>query len=81
MEDLVKEIESKLIELGEKELPSQVIGEMIIERLQKLDQVAYVRFASVYKEFSDVAEFLDALKNLVSTKSKARSLVVKNGER
>jgi len=69
MEELIREIEAKVVEIGEKEIPSQSIGEIVIEKLQGLDQVAYVRFASVYKEFSDVAEFLDALKNLVSTKS------------
>ena len=69
MEELVREIEARVLELGEKEIPSQTIGEIVIEKLQGLDQVAYVRFASVYKEFSDVAEFLDALKSLVSTKS------------
>lgn len=69
MEDLIREIEARVLEIGEKEIPSQTIGEIVIEKLQGLDQVAYVRFASVYKEFSDVAEFLDALKSLVSTKS------------
>jgi len=69
MEELVREIEARVLEIGEKEIPSQSIGEIVIEKLQGLDQVAYVRFASVYKEFSDVAEFMDALKSLVSTKS------------
>lgn len=75
MEDLIREIENRLIEIGEKEVPSQMIGELIIEKLQALDQVAYVRFASVYKEFSDVAEFLDALKSLVSTKNPKKKIV------
>ena len=77
MEELVKEIESRILELGEKEISSQQIGELIIEKLQGVDQVAYVRFASVYKEFSDVAEFLDALKNLVSTKAIRASLTAR----
>ncbi len=66
MEDVVKSIEARLLEIGDKEVPSTVIGEMLIERLHALDQVAYVRFASVYREFSDVNEFMEALKNLVS---------------
>ena len=66
MEDLAKSIEARLLELGENEVQSQLIGEMVIERLHDLDQVAYVRFASVYREFSDVQEFMEALRNLVS---------------
>ena len=67
MEDVVKNIEAKLLELGHKEVSSGTIGEMVIERLHELDQVAYVRFASVYREFSDVREFMDALRSLVSS--------------
>ena len=66
MEDVVKSIEAKLLESGDKEVPSTAIGEMLIEKLHSLDQVAYVRFASVYRDFSDVNEFMDALRNLVS---------------
>jgi len=71
MEDVVKAIEAKLLESGEKEISSGVIGEMVIEKMHTLDQVAYVRFASVYREFSDVSEFMDALRQLASTSSKA----------
>lgn len=66
MEDLVKGIEAKLLESGAKEVSSGDIGELVIKDLQHLDQVAYVRFASVYREFSDVSEFMDTLRNLVS---------------
>lgn len=69
MEDVVKRIESQLAESGEKEVASQVIGELLIGEIQQLDQVAYVRFASVYREFSDVSEFMDTLRNLVSTQA------------
>lgn len=65
MEEVVKSIEARLIESGEKEVSSNLIGELLIERLHSLDQVAYVRFASVYREFSDVNEFMDALRSLV----------------
>lgn len=71
MEDVVKAIEAKLLESGPKEVSSQVIGEMVIERLHHLDQVAYVRFASVYREFSDVSEFMDTLRALASSSQKA----------
>lgn len=71
MEDVVKSIEAKLLEGGEKEISSHSIGEMVIERLHSLDQVAYVRFASVYREFSDVSEFMDALRQLATTGAKA----------
>jgi len=66
MEGVVRSIEARLLEMGDKEVQSKAIGEMLIESLHALDQVAYVRFASVYREFSDVNEFMEALKNLVS---------------
>ena len=69
LEDAVKGIESRLIEAGEKEVSSESIGEMVIEVLRDLDQVAYVRFASVYREFSDVSEFMDTLRQLAATSS------------
>ncbi|MDR2337271.1 MAG: transcriptional regulator NrdR [Deltaproteobacteria bacterium] len=65
MEELVKSIEAALLENGDKEVTSKVIGEMLIKKLQQLDQVAYVRFASVYREFSDVSEFVDTLKGIL----------------
>lgn len=66
MEEMVKSIETKLLESAEKEVSSRDIGEMVIERLQAVDQVAYVRFASVYREFSDINEFMETLRHLVS---------------
>lgn len=51
--------------MEKKEIPSQVIGEIVMERLKQLDQVAYVRFASVYREFKDVNTFMDELKKLL----------------
>ncbi len=74
MEDIVKGVEAKLLESGMREVPSRVIGEYVIERLHGIDQVAYVRFASVYREFSDVSEFMDTLRSLaVSGVATARS--------
>lgn len=69
MEDVVKGIETHLLDLGEKEVPSKLIGELVIERLHELDQVAYVRFASVYREFSDISEFMETLRALVTQRT------------
>lgn len=66
LEDAVKSIETRLLESGEKEVSSESIGDMVISMLRELDQVAYVRFASVYREFSDVSEFMDTLRQLAS---------------
>lgn len=58
-------IEHALLELGESEVPSVRIGELVMEALYRLDQVAYVRFASVYREFKDVNAFMDEIKTLL----------------
>ncbi|MEW5739642.1 MAG: transcriptional regulator NrdR [Myxococcota bacterium] len=70
VEALVTEIERRLQELGEKEIPSSTVGELVMERLPALDEVAYVRFASVYRSFRDIAEFMDELKELIETQPK-----------
>jgi len=67
MEEIIKGIEADLLESGETEVASQIIGEMVIDRLHDIDQVSYVRFASVYREFSDIQEFMETLRHLVST--------------
>ncbi|MBL7661832.1 transcriptional repressor NrdR [bacterium] len=64
MEQAARDIEAKIIEPGEKEIASTAIGELVMDKLRLLDPVAYVRFASVYREFSDVKEFMDTLKSL-----------------
>jgi transcriptional repressor NrdR len=69
-ERLVDEVERMLIEKGEREVPSTQVGEEVMRRLRDLDQVAYVRFASVYRSFQDVGEFMDELKALVKTKAR-----------
>lgn len=65
LEALVADIESKLHEVFDKEVASKYIGHLVMEALRRLDQVAYVRFASVYREFKDVNQFLDELKPLL----------------
>ena len=52
--------------MGEREIKSRVVGELVMEHLKQLDQVAYVRFASVYRSFQDIAEFRDAIERLES---------------
>lgn len=64
----VDEIEHKLQDLGSKEVPSKVIGEWVMENLSHLDEVAYVRFASVYRQFKDVNEFMHELKSLLDSR-------------
>jgi transcriptional repressor NrdR len=57
-------IEKRIQELGESEIKSRVVGEEVMKELHQLDQVAYVRFASVYREFKDIDQFMDELKVL-----------------
>jgi len=64
IDEVVEEIEKKLAETGLKEIDSKEIGLLVMEGLKNLDKVAYVRFASVYNEFSDIRQFLDTLEDL-----------------
>ncbi|MEW6737691.1 MAG: transcriptional regulator NrdR, partial [Acidobacteriota bacterium] len=68
-EALVNEIELGIYDLGEREYPTKKIGEQVMSKLRALDQVAYVRFASVYKDFQDVGEFLNELQGLKKKRS------------
>jgi transcriptional repressor NrdR len=61
----VERIETKVFSLEEKEIPSHMIGEIVMEELQNLDAVAYVRFASIYREFKDVNTFMDEIKKIL----------------
>ena len=65
LEAVVDEVENMLQESPEKELPATLIGERLMERLKVLDQVAYVRFASVYRQFGDLNAFMDELNRLL----------------
>ncbi|HHZ83992.1 MAG TPA: transcriptional repressor NrdR [Nitrospirales bacterium] len=64
IEGVADRIEKKLQEQGESEIPSQPIGELVMVELHHLDPVAYVRFASVYREFKDIQEFSETIKTL-----------------
>ncbi len=63
---LVDEVETEVFNREEREIPSEVIGEMVMNKLKDLDAVAYVRFASVYREFKDVNTFMDELKKVLN---------------
>ena len=66
IEQFIDNLERDLRETGEKEIPSSQIGHLIMQKLHELDDVAYVRFASVYREFKDVNDFVSELKSLLS---------------
>ena len=65
IEKLVDEVETEVFKLEEKEVSSEIIGEYVMEKLKELDMVAYVRFASVYREFKDINTFMDELKKVL----------------
>jgi transcriptional repressor NrdR len=65
IEETVDAIERDLRQINHREIPSKIVGEKIIEALKQIDGVAYVRFASVYREFKDVADFIQELKGLI----------------
>jgi len=73
LEGVADRIEKKIQELGKSEIPSQVIGEEVMKELHELDQVAYVRFASVYHEFKDLGEFMNELKELIKEDRRDRA--------
>ncbi len=64
---LVDEVENIIFNREDKEIPSHVIGEILMDKLKDLDPVAYVRFASVYREFKDVSTFMEELKKILDT--------------
>ena len=63
--DLIDEVETEIFNREEREIESKVIGEIVMDRLKDLEAVAYVRFASVYREFKDVNTFMDELKKIL----------------
>ena len=64
--NLINDVETEIFNLEEKEIPSQVIGELVMNKLKNLEAVAYVRFASVYREFKDINTFMDELKSVLN---------------
>ena len=70
LEGSVDRIEKRLQEYGESEVPARVVGEEVMRELHELDQVAYVRFASVYKEFKDIDQFMETIRSLAQDQGK-----------
>ncbi len=66
--ELVDDIEGEIFAMGEKEVATSVIGELLMQKLKDLDEVAYVRFASVYREFKDVNTFVEEVNKLIKSK-------------
>lgn len=69
IEEFVDAMEIDLQSLGEREIPVKLVGERIMAGLRQLDEVAYVRFASVYRQFKDLNEFMDELKSMLNTEN------------
>ena len=67
IEGLVDEVEADILNRGDKEISSRVVGELVMNKLKDLDAVAYVRFASVYREFKDINTFMDELKKVLGS--------------
>lgn len=68
IDEFVDSLEIKMQDMGEREISSRKVGELVMEGLAKMDDVAYVRFASVYRQFKDLNEFMDELKGLLSSR-------------
>ena len=65
---MVDDIESQIFNMGEREIPTTTIGSIVMDKLKNVDEVAYVRFASVYREFKDVNTFMDEIKKILNRK-------------
>jgi transcriptional repressor NrdR len=71
LDDIVNRIEHQVTEQFDREVPSKFIGRLVMRELRKVDQVAYVRFASVYRDFKDVAEFVDEVRPMLESSGRA----------
>ena len=72
VEQAINRIEQRVLSLGEREVPSRVVGEMVMRELKKMDDVAYIRFASVYEDFQRVDDFRDAIQDVRKPAPKRR---------
>jgi transcriptional repressor NrdR len=72
MEEIVDRIEKEIQDKGDKEIKSSTIGETVMSELHDLDEIAYVRFASVYRSFKDINEFMDELKDMLEEEESRR---------
>jgi len=73
VDEAIERIKQKLLSLGEREVPARRVGEMVMRELYKLDKVAYIRFASVYRSFQDVDDFRDAIEEVQKPARRRRS--------
>jgi transcriptional repressor NrdR len=73
----IERITQKVLSLGEREIASRRIGEMVMRELYKMDKVAYIRFASVYKDFQDASDFRDVLKDVAAAPARRRAKAAK----
>ncbi len=81
IEKLVDDIESELLLLGRAEIPSSAVGEILMDRLKEIDHIAYIRFASVYRDFADITSLKREVDTLVSGRSPASQLpLIPEGE-
>ena len=64
IEKMINEIEEQLMKMGKKEVKSSTVGELVMKKIKKIDNVAYIRFASVYRDFKDISDFKSALKGI-----------------
>ena len=65
---VIDEIENQIFNMGEREIPASLVGELVMKKLKDVDEVAYVRFASVYREFKDVNAFMEELAKFLNNK-------------
>ena len=72
IDEIVADISKEIYNSMESEIPTKRIGEMVMERLKKLDEVAYVRYASVYRSFKDLSSFMAELKQMMKTEKKSK---------
>jgi transcriptional repressor NrdR len=70
IEEFADSLERELQDMGEREVPITLIGQKVMDGLREIDDVAYVRFASVYRQFKDLSEFMDELKNMLGANDK-----------
>lgn len=73
LEELVLSIEKDLRRIGNSEVRSEDVGEMVMDRLAKIDEVAYVRFASVYRQFKDINVFIEEIKDIIQRQTDQQS--------
>lgn len=80
VEKLVDEVENELHRLGKAEIPSSAVGEIVMGKLKKLDHIAYIRFASVYRDFADITSLKQEVDTLIAAKDVASQLPLLPGE-